>query len=165
MDSIHVRIRLARRQAGVSQSEFAKRIGVQRSAVAQWESAGGVKPTMENLIKVAMLGSMQVEWLASGRGKMALPNQGLADDQITSLQLAEFALSDDEQRLLRAVRNLDRKTLSAIVVLTESLSIARRSKPKQYFSQQEFGGRAEFEIRRPERGSSPGSSTSCGDGR
>lgn len=150
MESIHTRIRLARRHAGLSQTEFAKLIGVQRSAVAQWESAGRVRPNMENLIKVATLGSMQVEWLASGRGKMALPNQGLADDQITSLQLAEFALSDDEQRMLRALRNLDRKSLSAIVVLAESLAVTRRSKALSELVSRPLGVQDGLEIRRLE---------------
>lgn len=125
---LHDRIRLARRHAGVSQTEFAIKVGVQRSAVAQWESANGANPTMENMIKIAILGCVQVEWLASGRGNMAMPKQLLADDQITALQLAEFAISDDEQRMLRAMRALDRRAVQAVVALAECLGSGRRSR-------------------------------------
>ena len=83
---------------------------------------------MENLLKVAVLGSVQAEWLATGRGKMSLPHQLIADDQITTLQLAEFALSNDEQRMLRAMRCLDGKAVSAVLVLAESLGARRRTR-------------------------------------
>ena len=119
--TIHDRIRLARRHACLSQAELAKQVGVQRSAVAQWERANGVRPTMENLIKIAVVGCMQLEWLATGRGKMAMPDGNFSADQLTDLQLSEFALNDHEQRILRAFRALDRRSVHAVTVLAESL--------------------------------------------
>src|SRR5687767_2404591 len=106
--SIHDRIRLARRHARITQAELAKAVGVQRSAVAQWESANGVRPTLENQVKIATIASMRLEWLATGRGKMSMDEKDDSGDHITDLQLSEFALCDDEQRILRAFRALDR---------------------------------------------------------
>jgi len=126
--SIHDRIRLARRHARITQSELAKAVGVQRSAVAQWESANGVRPTIENQIKIAMIASMRLEWLATGRGKMVMTESAHSGDQLTDLQLSEFALTDDEQRILRAFRALDRRSVKAVVNLAESLIVVRKSK-------------------------------------
>jgi transcriptional regulator with XRE-family HTH domain len=119
--SINDRIRLARRHARLSQTKLAEAVGVQRSAVAQWERANGVRPTMENLIKLAVIAGMHLEWLATGRGKMSLPDAGASGDQLTDLQLSEFALNEHEQRILRAFRALDRRSVHAITVLAESL--------------------------------------------
>lgn len=125
MTSIHDRIRLARRHARITQAELAKAVGVQRSAVAQWESANGVRPTMENQIKIATIASMRLEWLATGRGKMAMSEAEHSDDPLTDLQLSEFALSDDEQRILRAFRSMDRRSVKAVVALAESLIVGK----------------------------------------
>lgn len=119
------RIRLARRQGQLTQSELAKLVGVQRSAVAQWEKVNGCRPTTENLIKIAMAGSMQFEWLSTGRGKMSIPSDHQYADELTALQLSEFALTDEEQRILRAFRRLDRRSITAILVLAESLAPAK----------------------------------------
>lgn len=134
MTSIHDRIRLARRQARLTQAALARAVGVQRSAVAQWESATGVRPTMEHQIKIAVIAGMRVEWLATGRGKMAMADSAYTGDQITDLQLSEFALNDDEQRILRAFRALDRRSIKAVVTLAEALIVVRRPNSGQHES-------------------------------
>jgi len=134
MTSIHDRIRLARRQARLTQAGLARAVGVQRSAVAQWESANGVRPTMEHQIKIAVIAGMRVEWLATGRGKMAMADSAYTGDQITDLQLSEFALNDDEQRILRAFRALDRRSIKAVVTLAEALIVVRRPNSGQHES-------------------------------
>ncbi len=78
---------------------------------------------MENLLKIAVAGSVKAEWLATGRGAMVMPSAGKPADQITDLQLSEFALTDYEQRVLRAFRNLEHRSVSAIVILAESLVV------------------------------------------
>ena len=62
------RIRQARRNATLSQTALADKVGVNRSAVAQWERPGGSRPTAGNLSKIAIATSIQFEWLATGRG-------------------------------------------------------------------------------------------------
>jgi len=83
---------------------------------------------MENLLKIAVAGSVKVEWLATGRGPMSLPGINESGDQLTDLQLSEFALNDDEQRILRAFRSLERRSVAAMVVLAESLALSGRKR-------------------------------------
>ena len=44
-------VRAARRQAGITQKELARRLGTTQSVIARWES-GRVSPTVETLSKV-----------------------------------------------------------------------------------------------------------------
>ena len=77
------RIRKARNLATLSQAELARRIGVKRSAVTQWEHPNGTTPSVEHLIQIAMETGTQFEWLATGRGPMRLnesPTSTGADD-------------------------------------------------------------------------------------
>jgi hypothetical protein len=80
---------------------------------------------MENQVKIAKVASLNLEWLATGRGKMSVESADHSGDQLTDLQLSEFALNDEEQRVLRAFRMLDRRSVKAIVGLAESLIVVR----------------------------------------
>ena len=62
------RIRVARRSAGLTQSELAERIGVTRGAVANWEISTRPKPSLGNLVVVATATGVSFEWVATGRG-------------------------------------------------------------------------------------------------
>lgn len=62
------RIRRARLTAGLSQTQLALRVGIRRSAVAQWERQGGTVPSVQNLSTVAIVTQVHFEWLATGRG-------------------------------------------------------------------------------------------------
>jgi transcriptional regulator with XRE-family HTH domain len=46
-------IRAARMRARISQTELARRIGVTRSAVSQWEKKGGTTPELDNMKKLS----------------------------------------------------------------------------------------------------------------
>ncbi len=92
------RIRLARRQAGLSQRELAATLGVLRSAVSNWESPTGNRPAMANLIQLAQIFRVSIEWLATGRGAMHLPAETPA------LTASGNVISDIEQRLVSAYR-------------------------------------------------------------
>ncbi|MEO1252625.1 MAG: helix-turn-helix domain-containing protein [Pseudomonadota bacterium] len=63
--SIGQRIRLARKEAGLSQAELARRIGVSQPAIATWES-GVHDPRKVVLAKLADALSTPLEWLAAG---------------------------------------------------------------------------------------------------
>ena len=54
------------------QTALAGRIGIQRSAVTQWEHPHGTKPSVEHLILIATETASGFEWLATGRGPSAL---------------------------------------------------------------------------------------------
>jgi transcriptional regulator with XRE-family HTH domain len=97
------RIRRARRAASLSQSELARILEINRSAVAQWERAGGSSPTAANLSKVAVATQTQFEWLATGRGRMQ-PSVEHAGEAI--LQLNVYAHDEIEERVLLGLRKL-----------------------------------------------------------
>lgn len=117
------RIRLARRYAGFSQTQLAKAVGVQRSAVSHWESAEGRNPAVVNLRQVAVVTGVQFEWLASGRGSMALSDAVRLD----SIPTAEAVLVDEplELRLLLAFRDAPPRTRVAVVEIVEALARQR----------------------------------------
>jgi len=115
------RIRQARRAAGQSQADLALRVGVQRSAVAQWERLGGSRPTTENLSKIALATMTNFEWLATGRGRMKLQLDNDEVDQAPALLLQFFAQDETEERMLVALRGLDYRESLAIVEMAEAL--------------------------------------------
>jgi transcriptional regulator with XRE-family HTH domain len=62
------RLRQARAARGMSQSALAKGLKLTRGAVGQWET-DVTSPNMDNLRSAAVLLQVEVDWLASGRGK------------------------------------------------------------------------------------------------
>ncbi len=55
----------------MSQAELARRVGVKRSAVTQWEHPLGTTPSMHHLIQIAIETGTCIEWLATARGPRA----------------------------------------------------------------------------------------------
>lgn len=115
--SLDGRVRLARRNARISQSTLAGRVGVSRSAVAQWELSKGTSPTSANLARIAACTRVSFEWLATGRGTMR-PHE--REDH--ALVLDAFAHDALEERALIAIRCLKRQQAEAIVVMLEALA-------------------------------------------
>jgi transcriptional regulator with XRE-family HTH domain len=66
------RITEARAAAGLSQGGLAKRVGVTRGAVGQWET-GTTEPNDSNLRRIAIETGSSYEWLATGRGEYGGP--------------------------------------------------------------------------------------------
>ena len=67
MSSLGARIRRTRLDKGLTQNELARLVHVSREAVSQWESGDskGLKP--ENLVRVAKVLGVDVEWLVTGK--------------------------------------------------------------------------------------------------
>src|SRR6478609_5968810 len=118
MSELSFRIRQARRRSSMSQSDLGTAIGVNRSAVAQWESRDGSRPTSENLSRIAVITAVQFEWLATGRGRM-LP-QGEDDAECTALLLRLHAHDEIEERVLMALRKLEYWQSIAIAEMVEA---------------------------------------------
>lgn len=117
MTTIAIRIRRARVLARLSQSQLAKEVGVNRSAVAQWEREGGTHPSVEHLATVAVATRAPFEWLATGRGDPAqCPQQ-----EVPAVAI-EYAVDDIEVRVLEAVRNLPAKKRATVCRLIEELA-------------------------------------------
>lgn len=111
----HDRIRLARRRCALSQATLGRRLGVQRSAVANWE-AGASNPSSHHLERLVCVLEVAHEWLATGRGEMKLPGHG----QESTPPQADLVDDPVERRLLRAWRNLSAKPQAALLELLEA---------------------------------------------
>lgn len=126
--SAQQRMRLARRQAGMSQAALAKAVGVQRSAVSHWEAAVGKSPNAAHLREAALVTGVQFEWLATGRGRMNLSSEVALD----SVATAEALLVDDplELRLIAAFRDAPPRAQVPLVEIAEQLASQRTGRPR-----------------------------------
>lgn len=120
------RIRVARRSAGLSQTQLAAELGLQRSAVSHWEAQRG-KPSMTHLRQLALLTGVHFEWLATGRGAMS-PS---ADARLDEVVAVDAVLVDDpmERRLLAAYRDAPVQARVPLVELAEQLA-GQRGRPR-----------------------------------
>lgn len=110
------RIRRARLTAGLSQTQLASRIGVRRSAVAQWERQGGTAPSVHHMATLAVVTQVTFEWLATGRGT----HRPADASELPSLQEVETspARTPQETEILTALRRMPprkRKVAQAII--------------------------------------------------
>ncbi|OGT57991.1 MAG: hypothetical protein A3E01_19645 [Gammaproteobacteria bacterium RIFCSPHIGHO2_12_FULL_63_22] len=124
MRDLTTRIRQARRRVAYSQTDLAGQVGVNRSAVAQWERPGGSTPTSSNLSKIAVITSVHYEWLATGRGQMCVPAAG-ERDEAPALELQFYAHDVIEERVLQGLRKLEYWQTLTIAELVESLGRKR----------------------------------------
>ena len=125
MTDLASRIRQARRRAAMSQADLGAATGVNRSAVAQWERKGGSRPTSDNLSRIAVATEAQFEWLATGRGRMALVED--EDDAATALVLKFHAHDEVEERILQALRKLEYWQSIVIAEMVEALGRGRNA--------------------------------------
>jgi len=103
---IGTRIRAARRNRGLTQDQLAERVGVSRSAVAQWET-GRTGQVTGNLSRIAEVLDVNVEYMMSGDDKRgaAEARQG---DEMALLRLYRACEPEDRQMVLRTARRLAR---------------------------------------------------------
>jgi transcriptional regulator with XRE-family HTH domain len=123
------RIRLARRHAGLSQAQLAEAVQVQRSAVSHWESAQAKNPSATHLCDIALATGVQFEWLATGRGAMAM----CAEVRMDSVPTAQALLVEEpiELRLLRAFRHASPQSRVSLVEIVEQLAAQRTGRPRE----------------------------------
>lgn len=121
-----MRIRQARRRAGMSQEQLARELGVRRSAVSNWEAATHAgMPTMENLVALARLCNVSLEWLGTGRGPMKLDHLFIPEVPAVDLELVEL---DSEKELLRSFRSLGARSQRTLLELVQILRSSSKSK-------------------------------------
>jgi transcriptional regulator with XRE-family HTH domain len=101
---IGTRVRDVRRERGWTQDEFARRVGVSRSAVAQWET-GRAGQVTGNLTRIAEVLGIGVEFLTFGNDKRA-PGQVGQGDELALLRLYRECTPEDRQLALRMLRRL-----------------------------------------------------------
>lgn len=88
--TIHKRIAEAREKKGLSQGELARRLGLTRSAISQWEAEGGTRPVGENLLKCAFELDVTPEWLQFGENTQFSWYFSNQNDIFTLLPLLEI---------------------------------------------------------------------------
>jgi len=120
---IQDRIRRARRHAGLTQAALAELINVRRSAVSNWESANDVLPSMQNLVSVAMVCQVSLEWLGTGRGSFSPESDNLADVPTAEAELVDI---EEERALLGAYRDLPQRRQRLVLDLVDNLRVRRR---------------------------------------
>ncbi len=120
--TLHSRVKLARRYAGLSQAQLAQRLSVHRSAVTHWELSSKRNPNMAHLRLLAEVVKVQFEWLATGRGEMAL-----LTDALDTVAAADALLIEDEleMRLMLAFRDIPTKAKVPLTEIVEQLAAGR----------------------------------------
>jgi transcriptional regulator with XRE-family HTH domain len=116
--AIGARIRAARERSGLTQAALALRIGVTRSAVAQWET-GRAGQVGGNLALIASVLGVGVEHLLLGEAAASVAAElgwldGMAGDELALIRLYRECSADDRALLLKFARRLvtSRESLS-----------------------------------------------------
>lgn len=105
--NIGARVRDIRRERGMTQDQLAERIGVSRSAVAQWET-GRAGQLTGNLSRIADVLGIGMEYLMHGADKRAAGQVGQGDE-LALLRLYRECSPEDRQLVLRMLRRLARQ--------------------------------------------------------
>lgn len=106
-DSLSARIRAARIGSGLSQTDLAKALNVNRATVGHWERELGFVPSIDHLHALSRVTCVSVSWLISG-------------DTIADGGKPEGMRLQIEARMLTASRNLPISLLDNIVELMRS---------------------------------------------
>jgi len=112
--ALPTRIRKARLSARLTQAELARRVGVKRSAVTQWEHPLGTTPSMHHLLQIAIETGTCIEWLATARGPCLTPGETAGPTASTS---GEAHDPQEDEVLLRFRRLPPHKRRIALQIL------------------------------------------------
>ena len=106
---IGARIRAAREQFGLTQAGLAEKVGVTRSAVAQWET-GRAGQVGGHLTQIAAVLGVGVEHLLLGSASQMLTQEfgpdALTGDEMAMLRLYRECLSEDRAMLVKLAKKL-----------------------------------------------------------
>lgn len=92
------RLKDLRKQAGLTQVDVAEKLGISQPAYASWER-GVKKPTQENLVKIAQILNVSVDYLV-GNFSEENTNNKLVDIEILFRKNSE-GLTDAEKSVFR----------------------------------------------------------------
>jgi transcriptional regulator with XRE-family HTH domain len=100
-ETVGQRIRALRLANNMTQDEFAAKLNVSRSAIAQWETdrAGQIRENLERISKI--LGT-SLAYLVSGEAG------SLQGDELALMRLYRACAAEDRQILLRTAKRLAR---------------------------------------------------------
>jgi transcriptional regulator with XRE-family HTH domain len=108
--SIHIRLKRARKAAGLTQDAVAVKFGITRTAVSLWESGGelGTKPDIRKLQELATLYNTSVEALLGSDEKAPAEHPALSVEQQQLLALAEGIDEDARKAIMTLLSKLFR---------------------------------------------------------
>ena len=90
------RLKDLRKQAGLTQVEVAEKLGISQPAYASWER-GAKKPTQDNLVKIAQILNVSVDYLVGNSEEKA--------DELDNIELLfrmnSKGLTDEEKEIFR----------------------------------------------------------------
>jgi putative transcriptional regulator len=90
------RLKDLRKQAGLTQVDVAEKLGISQPAYASWER-GVKKPTQENLVKIAQILNVSVDYLVG--------NSEEKNDELDSIELLfrmnSKGLTDEEKKVFK----------------------------------------------------------------
>ena len=90
------RLKDLRKQAGLTQVDVAEKLGISQPAYASWEH-GVKKPTQENLVKIAQILSVSVDYLVG--------NSEENNDELDNIELLfrmnSKGLTDEEKKVFK----------------------------------------------------------------
>lgn len=92
------RLKELRKQAHLTQVELAKRLGIGQSSYADWER-GKKNPTQENLIKLAQILNVSVDYLV-GNSDEENANKELEDIELL-FRMNSKGLTDEEKEIFK----------------------------------------------------------------
>ncbi|WP_371282958.1 helix-turn-helix domain-containing protein [Dokdonella sp.] len=118
------RVRSARRKASISQTEFARRIGVSPSAVAQWEHPNGTQPSLQSVVRILEITGACPNWLLLGSSNKQ-GKQGSKAGEASALALEMYAHCLDEENLLTIFRKIPTSRRSLLMSMAEELAAPR----------------------------------------
>jgi len=87
------RIRQRREKLGLRQIDIARKVGVSREAVSQWESSDSKNLKIENLYRCAVALGVSMEWLAVGGSSDPIAEDVKSQSHDLDLPAVDFALS------------------------------------------------------------------------
>ncbi len=117
MNTLTERIRVARKQAGLSQADVAKALRISASAVNQWELGFSKNIKLEHFFALARLLRQDPQWLATGT---VFPY--VRQTQAIPPKLDDPPLTREEKSILHHIRRLPETTRKGLLKFLRVLS-------------------------------------------
>ena len=96
------RIKELRRQLGLSQEEFGKRIGIGKSAVSKLEN-GENEPSEQTILSICREFRVNYFWLTEGKGDVFIGNPQTIVDELAE----DYDLDDIDKKIIEKYLELD----------------------------------------------------------
>ncbi len=121
------RLKQLRKALGLTQQEFADKIGSKRNTIAKYETNTNV-PSTAVLSLICRVFNVNEKWIKSGEGEMFLPIT--RDDEIAKLSTDLFKEEDDsfKTRLILTLAKLDENEWAVLEKIAKELAADPKKK-------------------------------------